>query len=64
MLKRAGEESRPDSSTEEQIKTRLVTYHEHTAPVLAYFKERGKLEIVDGMGTPEEVEEAIRKILA
>ena len=64
MLKRSTEESRPDSTTEEQIKTRLVTYHEHTAPVLAYFTEKGMLQVVDGMGTPEQVEEAIRTILA
>jgi adenylate kinase len=64
MLKRSEQEHRPDSGTEEQIKTRLATYHEHTAPVLAYFKERGMLRSVDGMGTPEEVAEAIRAVLA
>lgn len=64
MLNRSTLEHRPDSTTEEQIATRLVTYHEHTAPVLAYFKEKGMLQVVDGMGTPEEVEDAIQKILA
>lgn len=64
MLKRSVQEHRPDSATEEQIKTRLATYHEHTAPVLAFFKEKGMLQSVDGMGTPEEVADAIRAILA
>lgn len=64
MLKRSTLEHRPDSTTEEQIKTRLETYHEHTAPVLAYFKEKGMLRVVDGTGTPEEVAEAIKQALA
>lgn len=64
MLKRSTEESRPDSTTEDQIVTRLQTYHEHTAPVLAYFKEKGRLEVIDGMGTPEEVADAIKEALA
>lgn len=63
MLKRAGEESRPDSTTEEQIATRLATYHEHTAPVLAYFKEKGMLKVIDGMGTPDEVKVSIVEAL-
>jgi len=64
MLSRSTTEFRPDSATEEQIKARLATYHEHTAPVLAFFKERGKLHEVDGMATPEEVAAAIKALLA
>ncbi len=64
MLKRSTLEHRPDSTTEEQIATRLATYHEHTAPVLAYFKEKGMLRSVDGTGTPEEVAAAITEVLA
>ncbi|MGE5541034.1 MAG: adenylate kinase family protein [Bacillota bacterium] len=63
MLTRNLTEDRPDSVTEEQIAGRLKTYHEHTAPVLAFFKEQGTLTVVDGTGTPEEIAGAIREIL-
>lgn len=55
MLKRALEEHRPDSSTEEQIRTRLATYHEHTAPVIHFFKQQGTFTAVDGTGSVEEI---------
>jgi adenylate kinase len=64
MLKRSVAEHRPDSATVEQIQARLDTYHEHTRPVLEFFKERGKLLVVDGTGTEEEVARAIQEALA
>ena len=64
MLLRAETEHRPDSATEEQIKARLATYEEHTAPVLDFFRERGMLVTIDGSVSPEEVAEAIRKELS
>lgn len=64
MLERSTKESRPDSTTKEQIATRLSTYHEHTAPVLAYFKEKGMLKVIDGMKTPDEVKASILEVLA
>jgi adenylate kinase len=64
MLKRSTEEHRPDSATEEQIKGRLATYHQHTTPILDFFKEQGMLQVIDGSGTPEEVTQAIQKALA
>lgn len=56
MLSRAETESRPDSATREQIEARLTTYEEHTAPVLDFFREKGKLTVLDGTNAPEEVE--------
>ncbi len=63
MLARAVEEDRPDSSTEEKIRTRLAVYDAHTAPVLDYFREKDLLTVLDGTGTPEEVEAAIHAAL-
>lgn len=63
MLKRAETEHRPDSATEEQIKARLATYDEHTAPVLEYFKERNMLKTIDGTQSEDEVHKAIIAIL-
>lgn len=63
MKSRALIEHRPDSATDEQVRTRLATYEAHTAPVLAYFREKGVLTVLDGMQTPEEVETAIKAAL-
>ncbi len=38
--------------TEEIVKRRLITYHEKTAPIIDFYKERGILVSVDGSGTP------------
>ena len=63
MLKRAVLEHRPDSATEAQIRTRLVTYHECTSPVLDFFKELGTLSRVDGTGSIEEIASSVEKTL-
>ncbi|MES2668780.1 MAG: nucleoside monophosphate kinase [Patescibacteria group bacterium] len=63
MLLRAESEHRPDSATAEQIKARLDTYHEHTAPVLGYFLRKGMLVTIDGTKAPEEVEKDILEAL-
>lgn len=63
MLSRAETEHRPDSATKEQVRTRLATYEAHTAPVLAFLKEQGKLVTLDGMQTPDEVAAAIHAAL-
>ncbi len=41
--------------TEEAIARRLELYEAETAPLLAWFEERGCLRVVDGMGSEEEV---------
>lgn len=61
MLLRAETEHRPDSATREKIEARLKTYEEHTAPVLDFFREKGRLVVLDGTKAPEEVEAAIMK---
>ena len=63
MLSRAETEHRPDSATAEQIAVRLGIYHEHTAPVLEYFKKKGTLVTIDGTDTPEVVEMSILNAL-
>ena len=44
-----------DDDTEEAITRRLELYEAETAPLLAWFEERGRLTIVDGLGTEDEV---------
>lgn len=45
---------RADDTTE-AITRRLELYEAETAPLLAWFEERGCLTVVDGLGTEEEV---------
>lgn len=63
MLLRAEDEHRPDSATEEQVRARLHTYDEHTAPVLGYFRDKGLLKELDGTGTMDEVAVRITEAL-
>ncbi len=44
-----------DDDTEEAITHRLELYERETAPLLAWFDERGLLEVVDGEGNPADV---------
>ena len=62
--KRAAETSlaRSDDNAD-VLAQRLKVYHDNTAPVLPYYREKGQLAYVDGMQTIEKVSEAIRQCL-
>jgi adenylate kinase len=45
---------RPDD-TEKAISQRLALYERETAPLIEWFSDRGLLEVVDGLGHPDEV---------
>jgi len=62
LLKRAEIEGRADDN-EATIRERMRVYEEQTAPLLAYYRERGLLAQVDGMGTVDEVAERIREVV-
>lgn len=55
QIERAKTEHRPDSATEEQIQVRLEQYQALTEPVLEYFKSKGTLIQIDGMGTMDAI---------
>lgn len=63
LLKRAEIEGRADD-TREVITHRIEVYHQQTAPLLNYYRERDKLVTVDGNGTIEEVWERIKPLLS
>lgn len=44
-----------DDDTPAAIKRRLAEYERKTAPLIAWYREREMLEVVDGMGPPDEV---------
>lgn len=47
----------------ETVRSRLAAYHEQTAPLIAYYREKGKLRSVDGMAEIDDVTAAIGKAL-
>jgi len=54
LLKRAVEQGRTDD-TEEVIRHRLVNYHQHTRPLIEYYKGRDLLTEVPGSGSVDDV---------
>lgn len=63
LLKRAEEQGRVDDN-EETIRHRQHVYREETEPLLVVYRERGLVVEVDGMGSIDEVGEAIAAALA
>lgn len=45
------------------VATRLEAYREQTAPVLAWYRERGPVEVIPAVGAVDEVAERVRKVL-
>lgn len=62
IIQRALGRKRSDD-TLEVVKERLRTYHEHTAPLLDYYKKKGLLQNIDGEKSPEEVSTDLKKAL-
>ena len=59
---RAAAEGRADDSPE-AVRTRLEVYNSQTAPVVEFYRQRGKLGVVDGVGTLDEVFARIIEVL-
>lgn len=47
----------------ETVRARLQAYHEQTAPILSYYKEKGAVKSVEGMATIDEVTEQLNAVL-
>jgi adenylate kinase len=54
LLKRAQLEGRKDD-TEEVIRNRMKVYHEQTKPLMDFYQTKGKLNILPGIGTIDEI---------
>ena len=63
LLSRARLEGRSDDN-DETIRTRMRVYRESTAPLIAYYRERGCLVEVDGEGSVDEVAKRLEEALA
>lgn len=62
LLERAKKEGRSDDN-EETIKNRLENYNSKTFPLLDYYRKKGILSEVNGLGTVEEIADRIKKEL-
>lgn len=56
---RAKSGKRPDSDNEEKIKLRFESYERETKPALEFFREKGSVIDIDGMGSIEDIHEKI-----
>jgi adenylate kinase len=55
-------EGRADDDPE-AVKRRLRAYREQTAPVLEHYQGKGKVQIIDAVGTVEEIAERVKRVL-
>lgn len=62
VLERLTDRGREDD-TEELVKTRLDLYHQHTQPILDFYKQAGILLEINGKGKIEEIQDEIKKYL-
>jgi adenylate kinase len=61
-MKGRGETIRADDNPE-SFKIRLDAYREQTAPLVGYYRERGKLRSVDGMAEVDQVSRSVDRVL-
>ncbi len=62
LLKRGQQQGRSDDNLE-TIENRIRVYEEQTAPVMEYYRSRGKYRGVNGVGSIEEIFDRLTKIL-
>lgn len=62
LLKRAEIEGRSDDN-EESIRTRMREYREKTEPLIDYYRARGVLAQVEGMGSIDEIAKRVREAI-
>jgi adenylate kinase len=62
LLKRAEIEGRSDDN-EQTVRNRMRVYREQTEPLIAYYREKGLLRRVDGVGAVDEIETRVREAL-
>jgi adenylate kinase len=58
-----GEVVQRDDDREDAVRKRLALYTDQTAPLLAWFSERGLLATVDGVGDPDEIAQKLAGVI-
>jgi len=64
LSKRASIEGRADDADPKVIQNRIDTYKNQSEPCLAFYRPRGIVRDIDGIGTIDEVFERIKKVFA
>ena len=59
LLKRGETSGRSDDTNEEVIRKRFAVYRNETEPVADYYREHGKFEAVKGVGSVDQIFEAL-----
>ena len=54
---------RREDDNEETVRARLKAYHDQTAPILPYYRDKGILKQVDGMADIDEVTRQLQEVL-
>ena len=60
---RATIEGRADDARPEVVENRIKTYHAKTEPLIEYYKNAGRYQEIDGVGTIDEVRERIFSVM-
>lgn len=50
--------------TREACEARLAKYHGETAPIIPFYRNKGLLKEIDGVGSPDEVTERLKTVLS
>ena len=56
-------EGRADDARPEVVKNRIKTYHAKTEPLIAFYKQAGKYQEVDGVGSIDTVRDRIFSVM-
>jgi adenylate kinase len=59
LLKRGENSGRPDDKNEDVIRKRFAVYKSDTAPVAEYYKQHDKFETIKGVGTIDDIFDAL-----
>ena len=63
LMKRGETSGRTDDASEDVNRKRLQVYHEETAPCAAYYEAQGKLAVVHGVGSIDDIFQALSKCI-
>ena len=63
LLLRGKDSGRPDDANPEVIRKRIKEYNEKTAPVAGFYKDQNKFKSINGIGSIEEIFDAITAVI-
>ena len=64
LLLRGKDSGRPDDQDPNVVQNRINVYNNETAPVKEYYKQQGKLHVIDGIGSIEDIFNRLCKVIS